>query len=88
MSDTRLLCVGYFDDPSQTIPAFDPGADAGCAICGGHGLTNDNCRTHSIMLPGTGRSYFYRTHRACADDQDSSEQTEHEIVEALIARHP
>jgi hypothetical protein len=57
---------GWFDDEDQSTPAYDPPRDAACLFCGAP-ITADDVRTHSIMYRGSGRCYFYRTHRTCAE---------------------
>jgi hypothetical protein len=55
---------GYFTEPTQTIPEFDPGLDALCPICA-KALDANDVRTISLMVPDDDRSYFYRVHRSC-----------------------
>lgn len=55
---------GYFEDASDT-PAFDPGLDIDCPIC--HTKLSPLLRAFSFMVPGDSRSYFFRTHQACAE---------------------
>jgi hypothetical protein len=59
---------GWFDDASQTTPTYDPPHDAPCLFCGLQ-LRADDVRTHSLMFQDAygPRSYFYRTHRTCAE---------------------
>lgn len=83
MDNPVMNYVGWFDDPRQTVPAHDPGAAAGCPICGGFGLTNDNCRTVSLLAEGDSRSYFFRMHRACSEDRKAVEEVEHAIIDLL-----
>lgn len=66
---------GWFDDPDQTAPTYEPPRDAPCLFCGAD-LHADDVRTHSLMVPSAyaTRSYFYRTHRSCAED--NSEDTD------------
>lgn len=63
---------GWFDDASQEKPTFDPPHNAPCPFCGKRILGND-VATHSLMYRGeyAARSYFYRTHRTCADGDAS-----------------
>lgn len=39
---------GYYDDPSQTTPKFDPDDKAPCLICG-EKWTEDTVRTIGVM---------------------------------------
>ena len=58
-----MIFIGYFDDPLSDRPAFDPGLDINCPVC--LEKLAAPMRTHSLMLNGAHRSYFYRTHRDC-----------------------
>lgn len=85
----RTNIMGYFDDPKQTTPAFDPGLDVACPIC--LGTLSTPLVTISLMVPGDDRSFFYRAHRACWDSTTSEEQSHLEgtLVDAraaLVAR--
>ena len=59
---------GWFDDPNQEKPSYDPPYDAPCSFCGS-AIHEGDVRTHSLMYDGqyAARSYFYRTHRTCAE---------------------
>ena len=62
---------GWFDDAAQGWdgkPSYDPPYDAPCPFCG-KPINADNVRTHNLMYQEgyAKRSYFYRTHRTCAD---------------------
>lgn len=73
------MIFGYFDDPSQTEPAFDPGLDVDCPIC--HTKLSRPMKTISVMLddPNLGgrdsRSYFYRAHKDCYDALAPEQET-------------
>ncbi len=56
---------GYFDDPAQDVPAFDPGLTVTCPIC--QQMLTGDALCHSFMAPGDTRSYFWRYHRRCAE---------------------
>ena len=61
---------GWYDDATQaaTEPTYDPPHDGPCLFCG-EKITEDDVRTHSLMMAGAvyaKRCYFYRTHRSCA----------------------
>jgi hypothetical protein len=69
------LIYGWFDDASQGEPSHEPPHDAPCLFCGCK-ISADDVRTHSLMRQGqyAPRSYFYRTHRSCAErDRGKSE---------------
>jgi hypothetical protein len=61
---------GYFEDAAlDAKPGYDPPHDAPCPFCG-KPITGDDVRTHSLMYSAPSyakRSYFYRTHRTCAE---------------------
>lgn len=66
---------GWFDDPDQKEPTYEPPHDAPCPYCFAP-VTADDVRTHSLMWIGpvyAKRSYFYRTHRTC-DEADEAPQ--------------
>lgn len=62
---------GYFDNPDQTMPTFDPGLTVRCPVCAVQ-LSGD-IATISLMLDGDRRSYFYRTHVACYEQATANE---------------
>ena len=59
---------GWFDDPDQDAPTYEPPRDAPCPFCG-TSVHADDVRTHGLLHQGqyAARSYFYRTHRTCAE---------------------
>jgi hypothetical protein len=67
---TENSFYGWYDDASQPSdsPTFDPPHHAPCPFCG-TSIHAEDVRTHSLMsVEGYAkRSYFYRTHRTCAD---------------------
>jgi hypothetical protein len=67
MSGKNVL-YGWFDDPNQAEPSYDPPRDAPCLFCASPIHAGD-VRTHSLMYRRqyAARSYFYRTHRTCAE---------------------
>jgi hypothetical protein len=69
---------GWHDDASQPNdkPSYDPPRDAPCPFCGCK-ITEDDVRTHSMMYSGqyAARSYFYRTHRSCSDQDKTAGHT-------------
>ena len=62
------LIYGWFDDAAQISPTHEPARDAPCLYCGCE-IGPDDVRTHSLVYRGeyAARSYFYRTHRTCAE---------------------
>jgi hypothetical protein len=81
----RNVIFGWFDDAHQTAPSHDPPHDSPCLFCGFE-IEASDVRTHSLMYRDEygARSYFYRTHRTCAD-RDSSTAMDG-IVLDMIAR--
>lgn len=60
---------GFHEDHTGTVPDYDPPHDAPCPFCG-KPISADDVRTHSLMYSAgiyAKRSYFYRTHRTCAE---------------------
>ena len=77
--------LGYFTEKTQTTPAHDPGLSVNCPLCE-RPLSTSPRRTHCLMLATRGRSYFYRTHRDCAERAPEALQClEGEIVDEMIA---
>ena len=73
---------GYYDDPTQREPKYDPMQTAPCLICG-ESWTPDTVRTLTFVRwssvegkPASTICYFYRIHRACHDRLGSDEQRE------------
>jgi hypothetical protein len=63
---------GFYDDATQPSnqPTYDPPHDAPCPFCGAK-ITANDVRTHCLMYASDSyakRSYFYRTHRTCAEN--------------------
>lgn len=75
---------GYFDDPAQTEPAFDPGLDVDCLIC--HTKLSRPMLCVDLMLddPNLGgrdsRSYFYRVHKECYESLTPEQVTDLDSV--------
>jgi hypothetical protein len=78
---------GWFDDPSQPHPTYEPPRDAPCLFCG-LSIESDDVRTHSLMYQNeyAARSYFYRTHRTCAE-KDSSHTSLDGFILEMIRNH-
>lgn len=81
------IFYGWFDDTDQVSPSYEPPRDAPCLFCGNR-IHADDVRTHSIMYRGEygARSYFYRTHRTCAE-QDSTGTAMDGLVIDMITRN-
>jgi hypothetical protein len=85
MSDNAFY--GWFDDARQQAPSYDPPHDAPCPFCG-LPLSADDVRTHSLIHQGeyAARSYFYRTHRTCAQ-QDKTRTAMDGFILSMIERN-
>lgn len=84
MSDNQFY--GWFDDATQQKPSYEPPRDAPCLFCGSK-IGPDDVRTHSIMMEApqyAKRSYFYRTHRTCAE---KSGRNNDDFIFEMIARN-
>lgn len=85
---TGQQIYGYFEDPASETPDYDPPHDAPCLFCGTPVQAGD-VRTHSLMYAGQSyakRSYFYRTHRTCAD-KDLTHTAMDDFVLSMIERN-
>lgn len=83
----RQTFYGWFDDASQPSgrPSYDPQHDAPCPLCG-FAITPDDVRTHSLMYQGeqyAKRSYFYRTHRTCAEKDETQTAADGFILDMI-----
>jgi len=82
-----IQLYGWYDDPWQREPSYDPSHDAPCLFCG-KPVSTDDVRTHSLMYAGevyAKRSYFYRTHRTCAEKDQSHTARDGVILEMIAA---
>lgn len=86
MSDGNKF-YGWFDDADQTTPSYEPPRDAPCPFCG-TAVHAEDVRTHSLMYQGqyAARSYFYRTHRTCAQKDPTHTAMDGFILD-MIARN-
>ena len=84
---TENIFYGWFDDADQTTPSYEPPRDAPCLFCGTP-IHADDVRTHNLMHGGeyAPRSYFYRTHRSCAERDQSHTAMDGFIID-MIARN-
>lgn len=73
---------GWYDRPDQPVdmPTYDPPHDAPCPFCGGP-ITPTDIRTHSMLMEGSSRSFFYRSHRSCHQTADVMQQS---AIDAVI----
>jgi len=64
------IFYGYFEDPAADAkPEYDPPHNAPCLFCG-KPVHADDVHTHCLMYESPSyakRSYFYRTHKSCAE---------------------
>lgn len=88
--ENEQLFYGWFDDSTQTEPSYSPPLGGPCPLCGRTiTLITDDVRTHSLMYQGeqyAKRSYFYRTHRTCAE-QDETKTAADGFILDMIARN-
>ncbi len=84
------LFYGWFDDVDQKEPSYNPPLGGPCPLCGRTMVVMEqDVRTHSLMYAGKvygKRSYFYRTHKTCAERDDTRTAADGFILE-LIARN-
>lgn len=88
------IFYGYFEDPSPDAkPEFEPPRDAPCPFCG-KPVHADDVRTHNMMYASRGyahRSYFYRTHKSCAEHNKTLAERERfnsdDFIFCMIARN-
>ena len=72
MEDTIF---GYFDDPGDQVPTFDPGLGVSCPFCL-RPVGKGGIKTISLMPIGGSRSSFYRAHKSCYQ-----QATPHDVAE-------
>lgn len=80
---------GWFDDDGQKEPTYSPPSGGPCILCGRMmAAMSDDVRTHSLMYQGgyAKRSYFYRTHKSCAE-KDQTHTAGDDFILELIARN-
>lgn len=74
---------GFFEDALQHEPTYDPGRATLCPFCL-QILGDGDVRCTSLMLPGTGRSYFYRYHFGCYDETEAA-KIEGSLIDSLVS---
>lgn len=82
------IFYGYFENPQDTAPAYQPPRDAPCPFCG-KPVHEDDVRTHNLMYQAktyARRNYFYRTHRTCAEKDPTHTAMDGFILD-MIARN-
>ena len=67
-----MSIFGYFDRPSQTEPAFDPGMRTICPVC--MLVLGRPVVTVDLWRKGDNRSYFYRMHKSCAENPENRDE--------------
>ena len=72
LTHNKSMIYGYYGNPEQTEPVYEPGLEVDCPIC--HQQISRPMWTISLMLIGDERSYFYRVHKACYDPLTSDEK--------------
>jgi hypothetical protein len=82
--DDRLNFCGYFDNPQQSKPIFDPGFDVPCPACGnviGYHSEINPLKTISLMdyHREDGKSWFFRVHKYCWNQLSDDDQIEIEM---------
>lgn len=81
---------GWFDDADQEEPTYSPPLGGPCPLCGKHiTVLSGDVRTHSLMYQGgqyARRSYFYRTHKSCAESDPTGTAADGFILD-MIARN-
>lgn len=84
------IFYGYFEDATPGAkPDYDPPHDGPCLFCG-KPITPEDVRTHSLMFASRSyaqRSYFYRTHRTCAEKFDPAHTSMDDTILEMIARN-
>ena len=82
------IFYGWFDDAAQKTPTYSPPLGGPCPLCGTAMSQAGDVKTHSLMYQGqyAARSYFYRTHKTCAD-RDTTRTAADDFILELIGRN-
>lgn len=80
VSTDRLY--GWYDRADQPVdmPTFNPSFPGPCLFCGTP-TTEEDVRTHSMLMEGSARSFFYRTHRTC---HEAAPQDQRNAIDQVI----
>lgn len=74
-AENEQLFYGWFDDADQEHPTYTPPLGGPCPLCGKNIMVmTGDVRTHSLRYAGgyANRSYFYRTHKSCAERDETN----------------
>ena len=80
---------GWYENEQDKEPAYSPPRDAPCPFCGTP-VSKDDVRTHCFVFATPSyaqRSYFYRTHRTCAEKHDPSHTSMDGFIMDMITRN-
>lgn len=84
----QQLFYGWFEDAGEIEPANDPPLGGPCPLCGKTiTLLVSDVRTHSLMYQSpqyAKRSYFYRTHRTCAEKDETHIAADSFILDMIV----
>lgn len=85
---TDQTFYGWYENAQDTEPSYEPPRDAPCPFCG-KPIRKDDERSHCLMYSSPSyakRSYFYRTHRTCAEKDPTNTAMDGFILD-MIARN-
>ncbi len=79
--------VGYYQGRSDSAPVYDPGPHSKCPVCAKRIMVGSVSMQVGGLTArdGSGRVYFFRTHKACWARLNDSERTEYE---KSLTEHP
>lgn len=80
MTRPDMPWLGYFDDPSQTEPAYDPPKDSICPVC--MKQLSQPMVALSLMEMRANICWFYRVHRTCKSDEAALAAVDSSIIDA------
>jgi len=74
-TDRKLY--GWYDRPDQPVdqPTYNPEFPGPCLFCG-ENTSEENVRTFSLLMEGSNRAFFYRTHRTCHETASEKQRRE------------
>lgn len=84
--ENEQLFYGWFDDANQKEPTYSPPLGGPCPLCGKNiTIFTTDVRTHSLMYGGeyAKRSYFYRTHKICAERDETKTAADGFILDMI-----